>query len=133
MAGLLTATSPSFIPKGESVSNLTNGYDFEAFGAGHPEAAQLRYIITGASIIQSPNLTEEGCLKTEALPVGQRPSSGYSKMLVVYHIKRPAFASRAAQLLVRLVENPVTHFRTPFLLVNMPPFDSSSIVMLIFH
>jgi len=64
--------------------------------------------------------------------------SGFDDVAVVrnavdHHIKRPAFASRAIQSLVRLIENPITHFRTPFLLVKMPPFGLGSIVVLIFH
>lgn len=41
MAGLSPATSPSFVSKAESVSNLTNVYDLETLGAGRPEPARL--------------------------------------------------------------------------------------------
>jgi hypothetical protein len=114
MAGLLPATSPSFIPKSESVSNLTNGYGFEAFGAGYPEAAQPRYITTGASIPQSPNLTEEGCLKTEALPVSERASSGYSRILVVLSYKAPGFCKPGGSITCSACRKSSNAFSDPF-------------------
>ncbi|WP_159513505.1 hypothetical protein [Sphingomonas sp. T1] len=71
MAELSLATSPSFVSKAESVSNLTNVYGLKTLGAGHPAPGHLRYFATGASILELLNLTEEGCLPEGEGATGQ--------------------------------------------------------------